>query len=214
MMTLSSAPTLMPSSAETSGMAPALMKAPTSPERQEPRVEEAAGQDQSRDADRDIRHAGKGFDHAERRGVEPCSRIRQKQQHDSGGDDRAALEPATGGQVTVDDDIGAEREDHRQQDPGAGRHDLAGGPAPTFLRFPRGSVVLLEKQADAGRDHEKHGNLAQRIEAAVGDEDPGDDVGDTEFGGGLRHVMLRKRTQGRPFRIAAWPGGRRSARTG
>ena len=67
MMTLSSAPTLMPSSVEMSGIAPALNSVPKFAGRQDVAVEEAAGEDQPKDADGYIEDAGKGFRHAEER---------------------------------------------------------------------------------------------------------------------------------------------------
>ena len=51
---------------------------------------------------------------------------RQQEQHRAGGGDGAALEAAAGGEMAVDDHIGAEGENQRQQHLRAGRDDLAG----------------------------------------------------------------------------------------
>ena len=78
MMTLSSAPTLMPSSAETSGMAPRAEEGAELPERQEAAVEEAAGEHDPEDAERDIENAGQRFGDAEGGEADPCPGVRDQ----------------------------------------------------------------------------------------------------------------------------------------
>ena len=59
-----------------------------------------------------------------------------------------------------------------------------------------------EQDADAGRDHEQDCDFTQRIEAAEGDQDAGDDVRRAEILRNLRQIVLGKRRTGSGVRCS------------
>jgi len=86
--------------------------------------------------------------------------------------------------VAVDEHIYAEQQNQRHQQAGAGDQQFAGGglfaPEPALL-------AAREHQADDGGGQEQHGDFAEGIEAAKGDDDGGDNVGRAGIAPCFRH---------------------------
>ena len=74
----------------------------------------------------------------------------------------------------------------------------------SFSDFPYSRLQLValltaraEQKPDAGSHHEQNRNLAERVEGAVSQQNPGDDVGSAELAWNEIHVsrrQLRKQT--------------------
>lgn len=101
---------------------------------------------------------------------EALCRVGQKHQEHGQSHDRAALKAAAGGQVAVEEDVSTEEQDDGDEHPRAGREQFArgqeAGAGAAFRRFR-----MRQNQPDDGGGQEQNRHLAQRIKAAIGDDD-------------------------------------------
>ncbi len=126
------------------------------------------------------------------------------------------LEATAGRKVTIHDHVGTEKEDERKHHLGTVAHQFAralpfaahcGQQERLVARF------ACQNDADARRHHEKHRDLAQRIEAPKRDQNAGYDIGGTEICRNLGQVKRRQSRQCLALAITGNQPGKDDAKT-